>query len=57
MELAEDIIAQAKQETPLLTPILDETFKHLLPTDALHQMPDALYEHHCREIMNRVIDD
>ncbi len=43
LEVAEDEIAAAKQETPLLAPIIDDAFRHVVPTEPLARLPDELY--------------
>ena len=55
MEIAEEEIAAAKCRSPLLSFQLEATFRGLCPTEPLRGLDEAVYRHHCRELLDRVV--
>ena len=56
MEIAEEVIAAAKQAQPDHEEVIHETFRYLCPTEALRGKAVDLCRAHCQEIIQRVID-
>ena len=55
MEIAEEAIHEAKQQSPLLSAELDAAFRSLCPTEPLRGLDEAVYRHHCHELLDRVV--
>lgn len=55
MEIAEQEIAAAKQCHPLLAAQIHDAFRCLCPTDPLRGLDEAVYRHHCRELLERIV--
>ena len=56
MEIAEQEIAAAKQRHPLLSVQIHDAFRWLCPTEPLRGLDEAVYRHHCRELLERIVN-
>lgn len=57
MDIAEEEIRDAKAEYPLLAECIDKTFRYLCPTPPLLHVSDDVYRFHCREVIDRIIEN
>ena len=56
MDLAEEEIALAKSDYPVFEAQIHDAFRHLCPTEPLRRLSDDVYRHHCREIIQRIVN-
>ena len=56
VEAAERVLKRLQSAHPDHTEALDKTFMTLVPVDGMEGMPLPLYERHCEELLQRVID-
>jgi hypothetical protein len=56
MDLAEEEIALAKSDYPVFEAQIHDAFRHLCPTEPLRGLSDDVYRHHCREILQRIVN-
>jgi len=54
MEIAEEEIAAAKAQHPLLAAQLHDVFRELCPPSVLREAGDRLYRTYCRELLARI---